>query len=507
MSNDIDPILLSTSQIRIWTLEGGANPGVDAVYQGRGRATASSWAGGDIKPIRSASNRRYGDYITVGKTRGQQELPTTTIVVREERDVRDMLTLFQKRCTVDLQLHKGNCQDPTDWLAWDSVTILEGAAITSYAAGDQGAFDGDQEAPVEDTMPMVGDTMYDVKPLRESQIAAAAVVQEIVGVSVCDGVSCGNCGAPSDGASVVFAVTKSHGGSPGLAGEIIFTSDGGATASATLIDTLPANKDASDLACSGLNLAVISGEDLAIHYAPIANILLGTETWTRIATGLVALKLPNRIVSRGRAFNWIAADGGYIYFSSEISAGVTVQTDGSITAQNLVDISACTDNHVLAVGASNAVLYTSDGQNWSSVVGPNVGVALTACWMKSPSIWLIGDATGKLWYTNNTGASWHQITAFTGTGTGSIADIVFATQSVGYMSQTISARGWLLRTIDGGQTWARVPDGGSIVDFTDNDKINRLAVADSAPDNVKANILFAGGLAADSTDGVFFKVA
>lgn len=507
MSNDIDPILLSTSQIRIWTIEGGANPGAGAVYQGRGRAEGSSWGGGDLKPVRGPSPRRYGDYITVGKIRGPQDLPKTTIVVREERDVRDLLTLFQKRCPVDLQLHKGNCQDPTDFLAFDVVTILEGALFDSWAAGAQGAFDGDQEAPVEDTMPMTGDTLYDVKPLRESLIAGEAIVQEIVGVSVCDGVSCGNCGAPSDGASVVFAVTKSHGGSPGLPAEVIFTIDGGATAAATVIDTLPANSDPTDLACSGLNLAVISAEDLAIHYAPIADIILGVETWARVATGLVATKTPNRIVSRGRAFNWIAANGGYIYFSSEISGGVVVQTDGSVTVQNLADIHACTDVHVLAVGASNAVLYTSDGQNWSSVVGPAVGVNLTACWMKGPSVWLVGDANGSLWYTNNTGASWHPVTAFTGAGTGAITAIAFATNSVGYMAQTISARGWLLRTLDGGQTWARIPDGGSIANFTDNDAINRLAVADSAPDNVKANVLFAGGLAADATDGVLFKVA
>ena len=505
--SDIDPILLKSSETRIWTIEGGANPGAAAVYQGRGRVTTASWAGGAVKPIRGPSPRRYGDYITVAKIRGMQDLPTVNIELREERDVRDMLTLFQKRCVVDLQIHAGNCQDPTDFLAYDRITIYEGAVLENFGVGDQGAFDGDQEVAVVDTIPFVADSMYDVKPIRESAIAAAAIVQEVVGVSICDGVSCGSCGAPSDGASVVFAVTKSHGGSPGLPGEVIFTDDGGQTTGSTIVHSLPANKDASDLICSGLNLVVVSAEDLALHYAPIADILGASETWTRIATGFVAAKTPAKAFSRSRTFNWFAAAGGYVYFSADITAGVVVQTDGSITTQDLADISACTDVHVLAVGASNAVIYTTDGQNWSAVTGPNVGVALTACWMLTPNIWIVGDATGALWYTKNSGSQWTQITTFTAQGTGAIAAIAFATPSVGYMTQTISGKGYMNRTLDGGSTWARVPDGGNLATFTVNDKMTRLAVATSAPDNVKANVVWAGGLAGDGLDGVLFKIA
>jgi hypothetical protein len=77
-----------------------------------------------------------------------------------------------------------------------------------------------------------------------------------------------------------------------------------------------------------------------------------------VATGFVATKTPNAIFSAGRAFTWIVANGGYIYFSSDVTAGVTVQTAGSVTVQNLDGIHGTDELNITAVGASNAVLNT-----------------------------------------------------------------------------------------------------------------------------------------------------
>lgn len=500
-----DPTILKNSQTRVFTLEGGSGPGASAVYQGRARALAAAHNGGAFTPIRGPSRTRYGDFETILKTRAQAALPTMSIEMREARAVSDMLTTFQKRCDVDVQVHAGSCTDPTDFNSFEFVRILESAGMENWATNDQGTFEA--EATVEETLPFTGEELYDVKPLHDTQLASGLIIQEVVGIAIIDGISCGNCGAPSDGASVIFTIQKSHGGSPGLAAEIVFTDDGGSTLGSTHVSTLAANHNPSDMAGVGTNLVVISGEDLSVHYAPVSDILRSAETWTKVVTGLVAAKLPTRIFSRGRTLTWIAASGGYIYFSSDITAGFTAQTAGGITTQDLVDIHGVDDVNLIAVGGLNAVLVTSNGgSTWSSVTGPNVGVGLTSCWMRSIREWLVGDAGGNLWFTRDGGVTW-DAKAFNGSGSGSVDAIAFATRSVGFMAHTASASGHVLRTIDGGASWTRIPDGGNIGTLTLNDKINRLAVAASAPNNIKANLVHAVGLGDDASDGIWLKIA
>lgn len=501
----LDPTLLQTGQTRVFILEGGAGPGASAVYQGRARALGVDWPGGDVTAIRAPSATRYNQFDVVAKVRAAQGLPTMSLEFRMKRDIDDMLTIFQKGCAIDIHIHAGECQSPDDFQSFDMVGVLEGALMTSYNTGEQGAFE--ETAVVLQTLPFVADDYYMVTAIRDSEIGEAEIVQEVVGLSFADAVSCGQCGIPSDGAQVLFAVTKSHGGSPGLPAEVIYTANAGQTLGQTVITTLGANEDPTDLAAVGTNVVVISGEDVALHWAPVADILTGSETWARVATGFVALKLPNRIFNWNKSFTWIAADDGYVYFASDVTAGVTPQTAGSVTTEDLQDIHGVSDQDLIAVGDNNAMLVTSNGGNtWAAVVGPAVGINLTACWMRSKSEWMVGDANGSLWYTRDAGDNWTERT-FVGSGSGAIAAIAFATNNVGYMSHTLSGNGRLLRSLDGGASWSRIPDGGNIGTLTLNDRLNRLAVPTSAPSNIRANVVWAGGLADDAIDGILLKVA
>lgn len=495
-----------SSQSRVFTLEGGAGPGTSAVYQGLGRAVTPDQAGGDVTPVRIASAKAYGLFDTVDTIVGIKGLPSMGIEVRKRRQLSEFMTLFQKECPVDVQLHIGSCTDPTDFQSFELIEVLEGGRITNYSTNDQGAFDGDQEASVVETLPFTGDAYYQIVPIRDSEIGESQIVQEIVGVVIPDSISCGDCGAPSDGSQVVFAVTKSNAGSPGLPAEVIATQDGGATLIESILDTIGADEDPTGLAAVGTDLVIISNADLALHYAPIADILAETETWTRVATGFVASNGPNAIYSSGRTFTWMAADNGYIYFTADITTGVTPQQSGSLTTENLNAIHGLDEDNVVAVGDNNAVLVTANGgDTWSAVTGPNVGVNLTTVWVRSALEWMVGDAGGNLWFTRDGGVSW-TAKAFSGSGAGMVHAIAFATRTVGYMAHSTAASvGRVFRTVDGGATWFRIPTGG--IQITAHDQINALAVADGAPDNVRANLVWAGGLADDATDGILLKFA
>ena len=494
--------LQKSSQTRLFMIEDRANPGNRPSYQSLGRLLGLSWAQGDITPIRVPDPAQYGKFVTVDQIKGQQGLPTISVENRLTRDLSALLDLVRKGCALDLQAHAGVCEDPRDFNGgWEKVYVFEGAQPTSYDTAELGALDADQDTPINETVPFTGQDWYELKRLVGSEIGAAEIVQEVVDLIVCDSRQCGECGVPSNGCEKIFGVTLSAGGSPGLPAEVIYSADAGATFGETNVSTLAANEDPTGLACSGVYLVVISNDSESLHYALLADVLAGTETWVEVTTGFVAAKGPNAIFSQGQTFNWMVGDGGYIYFSDDISAGVEVQSAGGQTVQNLNAISGIDEFNLVAVGDSNAVLFTNDGgQTWGSVTGPAPGINLNAVAVKSDLTWMVGTADGNMYYTQNGGASWAQ-KAFSGQGSGQVEDIVFATPTVGYMSHSTATAGRIFRTIDGGFSWYILPEQAGLT-LPANDKINALAACSENP-----NLVFGGGLGDNAVDGIMLKVS
>lgn len=494
--------LQRSSQTRLFLIEDRANPDNTPSYQYLARGLGVSWPQGDITPVRVPDPAQYGKFITVDNIRGQQGLPTISVEARLTRDLSALLGMVRKGCQLDIQLHAGACEDPRDFNGgWEKVYVIEGASPTSYDTGEFGALDADQEAVVNETVPFSAEDYYELKRLVSSELGAAQIVQEVVGVVIVDSRQCGECGIASNGCEKIFAVTMSAGGSPGLPAEVLFSSDAGATIGDTNVTTLAANEDPTGIIGSGIYLVVFSNESLSLHYAAIADVLAGTETWAEVSTGFVSTKGPNGGFSLGSVFNWFVGDGGYIYFSDDVTSAVTVQSAGAQSVQNLNDIHGSDEFNLVAVGASNTVLFTNDGgQGWSAVTGPTPGVALTTVWVKSALVWIVGTAGGELWYTQDGGANW-SIKGFPGSGAGAVRDISFATPTVGYMSHSTAApAGRVLRTIDGGFSWYVLPEQAGL-SITANDRINSLAACSENP-----NLVFGGGLGDNAVDGILLKI-
>lgn len=495
--------LAKASQSRVFIIEDTAGPGRSAEYMALARASAVTWPQGDATPVRVPSQSQYGAFDVVDRIRGQQGLPQMTLEFRKTREMSAILNLIRGGCPIDIQLHIGACKNPTDFNeGWDLIMVLEDALPTSYDVSDIGALDADQDNPSQEAVPFTGLDYYEIGPIVGAEVAAAEIVQEIVDVVICDSKSCGECGLPSNGCQVIFALALSVGTSPGLAGEIIYTKDGGLTWADTNVSSLAVDEDPNRLACVGSNLVVISEDSESLHYASIVDILNGVETWAEITNGFVATKGPTAIFSLGRTMTWIAAEGGYIYFGDDVTSVVVPQTSGDVTTQDLNAIHGANELNLLAVGASNAVLVTHNGgETWASVTGPAVGVALTAAWMLSENEWLIGTEDGRLFGTRDGGTTWSAI-AFPGSGAGVIRDLSFSGSTVGYMSHdTATPRGRVLRTIDGGNSWYVLPEG-AVAALPLSDRFNAIAACEE-----DKNLVFAGGLADNAADGILVKIA
>ncbi len=498
--------LQQSSFSRVWMQIFGPGPENVPSYEGLARAMGVTWDLGDISPIHIPDPERYGTFEVVGQTRGDEGLPQTTFQFRYPADAASILERFVRlRCPADFQVHMGECQDPQDFnFGWQKIAVFHGADARNYSTDELGALSPDQTALVNEQVDISAQLLFHIHRMQYEEQAEAEAVNEVVDVAICDIVSCGACGITSRGCDVVLYLTLTVGGSPGLPAELIFTQDGGLTFGETNITTLAANQDPNELTCVGTNVVVISEDSDSLHFAPLADVLAGTETWTEVSTGFVATNGPLAIYSAGPRHTWIVGENGFIYFAVDPTAGVVVQDAGIVTVQNLNDVHAYDINHVVAVGALNAVVSTDNGgDTWNLITGPNPGTALNTVWMKTEDEWWVGDAGGQLWYTLNGGATWTEKT-FAGSGTGVVRDIKFANDVVGYMSHdTVAPLGRIFRTIDGGQSWYNTPEDNTALPVAD--RWNAIAPCMEGPDS--PNTVFAGGLADDGLDGIITKGA
>jgi hypothetical protein len=389
----------------------------------------------------------------------------------------------------------GECQDPRDFdRGWEKILVFEKARYTSYSLDDLGAIaEGDRSAVNQEGEASARE-MYEVLRMELTERAATLVNSEVVAVVVCDLASCGgDCGDETDGCQDVFAVAGPVAASPGINPEVIFSDDGLATTDNTDIDTMGAADDPDDADCVGDNLVVVSGDTDSLHYAPTDDILAGTEAWTEMAVGFLGAGSPRAISSASSLFTWIVGDGGYVYYTADPTSSVTVQDAGVATAQDLADVHAFSERVVVAVGASNAVIYTVDGESWQLVVGPAAGVNLNCVFVKSTSEWWVGAANGNLYYTTDQGVNW-TLKGFPGSGAGQVRAIKFATDTVGFVSHdTAAPAGRILRSVSGGNTWYVLPENPGTIPA--NDRMNDLAVCGDP------NIVYGGGLADNGADG------
>jgi photosystem II stability/assembly factor-like uncharacterized protein len=142
------------------------------------------------------------------------------------------------------------------------------------------------------------------------------------------------------------------------------------------------------------------------------------------------------------------------------------------------------------------------GNTWANVDTTLIAaVEITAVWMRTKDVWFAGTIQGDLYYTLDGGVNW-VLKAFPGSNAGAVRDIVFATDTVGYLAHdTDAVAGRILRTIDGGQSWYVLPEGPGAIPA--NDRINALAAVEECPNDV-----YGGGLAAAGAgDGFFVKGA
>lgn len=491
---------------RVFIIERRARGDRAPVYHSNLVAGAVEQAFGDTEKIEVPDPNRYGSFQEAGQLRGGEERPTTSLTGRFAADLQsELLRLAKLRCDYDLHIHFGACDNPKDFSVFTKAIVLEGATIGNVATDELGTLESGGQAAVNETGDISASVWYEVMPLKFTERAGSIVSNEVVDIVLADAIGCGECADESDGCQKVYAVTLTAPGSPSTPSDLLYSPDGGVNWYATDVDGLGAN-DADAVSIIGSYIVVFSNAAGGHHYLAKADMVsfvngsLGDPTFSAtITTGYVGGGEPNDAWSVGN-YAFIVGDGGYVYGSDDATAGVTVLDAGSATTSNLNAVHAISEEEALAGGASGAVIYTLDGTSWTAVTTAPTAQTINAVWMKTDREFWVGTADGRLYYTTDRGESWSEKT-FTGSGAGAVHDIVFASDSVMYVSHATAApAGRILRSYNGGYSFTVMPEGVGSIPAND-----RLTALTACPYNV--NLVIGAGLGDNGTDGIIMRGA
>ena len=450
-------------------------------------------AKGDLEAI-YAKGTRPGEIYIVDTLRGAPQLGELGVRERVRPEAYNYLErIYKSDCPVVFLIKMDECGNLDSRTSFQSYWIVDAARLNNIEIENlQRQLDGSQPM-VEMSGTLNHLTFERLLPIKFSAYAESTLLAEAIDVIYFDDISCGACSAASDGCEKIAFLTRANTGSPGLSGQIVYTLDNKETWATKDLPTL-GGLDPRRMAAVDQYIVVISEADGSLSYFTKADI--ATSTVSQVTSGFVGGGAPRSIYAKSPNEVFMGGAGGYIYKSEDITLGVDVVHDGSLTVQNSNDIHGYGQT-VVSVHNSNVILYSqNNGLNMSLLsTPPEVGANLTAIWCKTAYQWYVGTNTGKLWFTENAGATWTQRLLPNQSDLVVINDIKFDPDlgEIGAIAaETINA-GYVYRSFSGGREWSRVSP--YVSELPTNRRINAVALCG-------VNEVAAAGLKSGSTDGL-----
>jgi photosystem II stability/assembly factor-like uncharacterized protein len=498
--------LITRQNKRVYIQIGSARPNNPVLFAGQNSQYASINGltipeSGSITPI-WVPGKRAKTFHLAGTTIAPADLAKAELVFREKH-ASIPLPLTKIGCPFTFYEVSGVCGDLADFQrGWsDYVLIYSGAKVTDKDAGQRTSFDSDEA--LETRVSVILSEVYPIGAISFGEKAATQVNREVVDAVYANRESCGSCGEQDDGTNRAYAITAPSGaGSPGLPGQLHYTVNKGATWTAVDISGLGAAEVITAIDLIGNYLVILGSE--AYFYAEIDTDTGIPGAFTKVSTGFVSGKSGNDIVVFNSNEAYIAAAGGYIYKITDVPSGATVLSAGDATTNDLYRIDGNESrNTLVAVGATGTIIKSINrGITWSTTVAtPDAANTIQAVAVMDDLRYWVGTATGgKLYYTLNGGKTWVE-KAFSGSGTGTVWDITFATDEVGYVSHsTTGPAARIFATFNGGADWTNsAPRINNLPTF---DKAGRLVVPVTSDPSADANNIIVAGLAGNGTDGI-----
>lgn len=198
-------------------------------------------------------------------------------------------------------------------------------------------------------------------------------------------------------------------------------------------------------------------------------------TWSHVDVGSVNNQIITAMVWLDNTHLWAVATGGYVYFSGDRGDTWSAQSSGTLTTEDLRDVDAYDQSHVWASGDNGALLKTTDGSTWQTVTGPAaIADAFMTCFMRNSTRVFIASDAGVMYVTPDGGTTWTAKGTPTLSG-GAWARVRFELEQRYHgfvVGNDGSGNGRVYRTEDGGASWEQVT-------YLANSGLNDLFVIDA----------------------------
>ena len=464
---------------RLFILRNGVNSaGGKPEYLEHASLDSLSQDRGDLTSVESPSPFKYGEFIEVASFSGAlSRIGSTLTTYMSQTSLSLFRKLFLDDCPIDIHLHFGLCDDPTEFTSYNKALILTDVRITTYGTDPLVAMVSDDRGVIQENIDITAAQLLEIVPLTYKAVSSAVTTDgPFVKILVRDSKNCGtDCDTPSDGCQRWFAVTNDavlysteDGGVTWASDEI--TLDGGVT---------PITDTPTNMVATGEYLLVLTAEGNLYTVSWKDWLEDSTTSWTSVA-------LDANSIDSFYGLVYAVGDSGTAYSISNLADVVPV-LNGVLTTENLLAVDV-TRYGVLAGGVNGALLYANDsGTNWNVVSSPTTA-SIVAVLAKSDKNWIIGTATGEVWATENKGATWVRI-QYPGWAAASsaVTSLEMATPHIIYLGQNNK----VFKSIDGGNTWKTAPEHGSIP-FPTMAALNSIATCEDDPNIV----MIAGGIGA-----------
>ena len=457
-------------------------PGEDYKYYGNAKLAGISKSFGESAPVYGQDRTRAGRFEIIDRIPNTEEnFWTTSLTGHMDRANSSKLALAaDNRCAVDIQVHYGTCNDPTDFTDYESTVILENCRISQYQTTDLVALEPKDTAVIQETI-NISATVATRLVKRNISLSGLTVNGGVVADICAYRTSCA-VGCDINGCGRIYVLKViTLGGAPFAIG-VGWSDDDGITFHQVVIDY-------SVTAASGTvyrTFHIEATKDYILIFIPHDSLgyeILAVPHASFIAS---ASSLTPSLVATGAdndAIYTTFAAGGSVYYGgynnvfgkvtnqltdTEVYAiadanhtfygGAAIDADNMILfpyretttiASQLVKVNAGPfvlsqmDTAVTGIGSSYSTEYT-DG---------NFKVYAAA--MIDKSTWLIGNNLGDVLKTTDGGVTWEITRSFFAP----VVSIKMATPSIGYLATSYPAGVW--RTVDAGETWAAVNPNSS----------------------------------------------
>lgn len=394
-----------------------------------------------------------GKFVIVGARQSAPDFGSATIrLFREEWDI-----VLDSPCPPNLFIYYSNCKADDDPLNYDFIDALNTIFITETTQEfvvNQVLADGETDAGGDIVVeaPIQFLTSSVVKQLHNTTYTIPAIAAHIVNdVAICDKEArCPGCDDETDGCQTVWIVTDGLAGSASVDAAIYRTVNGGTDWTLVANPFTDTDDNITDVECVD-DVAIFLNGDTA-EYAYTQD---GGDTALNLVT--TPTQIMTDVFMLGATNIWICAQAGYIYFSGNRGAGVDVQDAGVATASNLNSISFANALEGYAVGAANAFVFTTNGEDWQAGTGPAPATILNVIEaVADTDIVIVGDENGVLYRSLDNGTTWATLRAATTDVASGITGIAICDCNVWSFTGNDGTDSVVYKTVDGGNEWQLV---------------------------------------------------